>query len=50
MTLVKSRAASFGIDPALFEKSDIHIHVLREPLRKMAQARAWPCSRRWSRF
>lgn len=27
MTLVKSRAASFGIDPALFEKSDIHIHV-----------------------
>jgi ATP-dependent Lon protease len=27
MTLVKSRAASFGIDSALFEKSDIHIHV-----------------------
>lgn len=27
MTLVKSRAASFGIDPTLFEKSDIHIHV-----------------------
>jgi len=27
MTLVKSRAASFGIDPAVFEKSDIHIHV-----------------------
>lgn len=27
MTLMKSRAASFGIDPALFEKSDIHIHV-----------------------
>jgi ATP-dependent Lon protease len=24
---VKSRAASLGIDPALFEKSDIHIHV-----------------------
>ncbi|UVF20495.1 endopeptidase La [Microvirga terrae] len=27
MTLVKSRAASFGIDPALFGKSDVHIHV-----------------------
>ncbi|MBQ0820178.1 endopeptidase La [Microvirga sp. HBU67558] len=27
MTLVKSRAASFSIDPALFGKSDVHIHV-----------------------
>ena len=27
LTLVKSRAAALGIDPALFEKSDIHIHV-----------------------
>ena len=27
MTLVKSRAASFGIAPEIFEKSDIHIHV-----------------------
>jgi len=27
MSLIKSRAASFGIDPLLFEKSDIHIHV-----------------------
>jgi ATP-dependent Lon protease len=27
LTLVKSRAAQFGIDAALFEKSDIHIHV-----------------------
>ncbi|MDQ0467433.1 endopeptidase La [Labrys wisconsinensis] len=27
MTLVKSRAASLGIDPALFEKNDIHVHV-----------------------
>lgn len=26
-TLVKSRAVSLGIDPALFEKNDIHIHV-----------------------
>jgi ATP-dependent Lon protease len=24
---VKNRAASLGIDPGLFEKSDIHIHV-----------------------
>jgi ATP-dependent Lon protease len=27
MTLVKSRAASFGIAPEVFEKNDIHIHV-----------------------
>jgi ATP-dependent Lon protease len=27
LTLVKSRAAQFGIDPALFERSDIHVHV-----------------------
>jgi ATP-dependent Lon protease len=27
LTLVKARAADLGIDPALFEKSDIHIHV-----------------------
>ena len=27
MTLVKSRADSLSIDPALFEKSDIHVHV-----------------------
>jgi ATP-dependent Lon protease len=27
LSIVKNRAASFGIDPALFEKSDIHIHV-----------------------
>ena len=25
--LVKSRAVALGIDPALFEKSDIHVHV-----------------------
>lgn len=27
MSLVKSRAVGFGIDPGLFKKSDIHIHV-----------------------
>jgi ATP-dependent Lon protease len=27
MTLVKSRAAQLGVDPAMFEKSDIHVHV-----------------------
>jgi ATP-dependent Lon protease len=27
LSIVKSRAAGLGIDPALFEKSDIHIHV-----------------------
>jgi ATP-dependent Lon protease len=27
MTLVKSRASELGVDPALFEKSDIHVHV-----------------------
>jgi ATP-dependent Lon protease len=27
LTLAKSRAAELGIDPAIFEKSDIHVHV-----------------------
>ncbi|MGE0241258.1 MAG: endopeptidase La [Parvibaculaceae bacterium] len=27
LTLIKSRATKLGIDPALFEKSDIHVHV-----------------------
>jgi ATP-dependent Lon protease len=27
LSLVKSRAESLGVDPALFEKSDIHVHV-----------------------
>jgi ATP-dependent Lon protease len=27
LSLVKARAAGFGLDPAMFEKSDIHIHV-----------------------
>ncbi len=27
LTLIKSRATSVGIDPAIFEKSDIHVHV-----------------------
>lgn len=27
LSLVKSRAESLGVDPALFDKSDIHVHV-----------------------
>ncbi|ADP71917.1 ATP-dependent protease La [Rhodomicrobium vannielii ATCC 17100] len=27
LSLIKNRSASLGLDPALFEKSDIHIHV-----------------------
>jgi ATP-dependent Lon protease len=27
LTLVKSRAADFQLDPAVFEKTDVHIHV-----------------------
>ena len=27
LSIVKNKAASLGVDPSLFEKSDIHIHV-----------------------
>ena len=27
LSLVKARASSLGVDPAMFEKSDIHVHV-----------------------
>ncbi|MFL1875416.1 endopeptidase La, partial [Hansschlegelia beijingensis] len=27
MSLVKSRAASLGVDPEMFEKNDVHVHV-----------------------
>src|SRR6202008_2832452 len=27
LSIVKNRAASYGIDPARFEKTDIHVHV-----------------------
>ena len=27
VSLVKARASSLGVDPAMFEKSDIHVHV-----------------------
>ena len=27
LTVVKARATSIGVDPAIFEKSDIHVHV-----------------------
>jgi ATP-dependent Lon protease len=27
LTLVKSRASSLGVDPAAFDKSDVHVHV-----------------------
>src|ERR1700716_199205 len=27
LTLIKARAQDFGVDPGLFEKSDVHIHV-----------------------
>jgi ATP-dependent Lon protease len=27
LTLVKARAADLGVDPAVFEKSDVHVHV-----------------------
>src|SRR6202034_2314034 len=27
LSIVKNRAASYGIDPSRFEKTDIHVHV-----------------------
>jgi len=37
LTLVKSRASQLGVDPSIFEKSDIHIHVPAGATRRTAQ-------------
>ena len=41
LSLLKSRASSLGIEPALFERSDIHVHVPAG-----GDPEGWPISRR----
>ena len=50
VSLVKAQSETLGLDPALFEKSDIHIHVPggRDPEGRPERGRR-ACSRRWSR-
>jgi ATP-dependent Lon protease len=40
LSIVKNGAATFGIDPARFERSDIHIHVPAGATPKTVQAPA----------
>ena len=50
LSLVKAQAAELGIDPKVFDQSDIHVHVpgrARSP--RTARAPAWPCSSRLPR-
>ena len=50
LTLMKSRAASLGTDPALFQKNDIHIHVPADAIPKDGpERRRRPCSWRFCR-
>jgi len=49
LSIVKSRAGSFGIDPKRFENADIHVHVPAGPRPRTGRARELPCSWRWSR-
>lgn len=39
---VRSKADRFGIDAAVFEKSDVHVHVPAAPCPRMVPRQGWP--------
>jgi ATP-dependent Lon protease len=45
LSLVKSRAASLGVDMAVLERSDIHVHVPAGATPKDGPSAASRCSR-----
>ena len=41
MTVVRTRAAELGIEASRFEETDVHVHLQKVRLRKMAHLQVW---------
>ncbi len=50
LSLIKANAKRFGVDPQVFEKHDIHLHVPAAPFQKTGLARGYPFSPHWCRY
>ena len=47
--LIKSQAERLGIDPAVLDNGDLHVHVPAGADPKDGPAREWPSPPRWPR-